>query len=252
MGDISTSYKFSGNVETKNRQTVMSEKIMQVSKIYFKEGDTVKAGDILIKTSVGEQIKAKINGEIVNLDIEEGAQVMAGKKLMSIVDYDHLQVSVKVDEYDLTAVAKDKETTVSIGGIKKELTGTISSISKEGTSGNGITFFTAIIDLAKDADLRIGMSAEVTMENESVTGVVRLPMTAIQFDEENKAYVLKKGENNTYIKTGITTGINDGTTVEIKNGVVAGETIFYTKTKAGSTGFGGMRNREGVASGRNS
>jgi Na+-transporting NADH:ubiquinone oxidoreductase subunit NqrF len=35
-------YSFSGNVETKNRQTVVSEKMMQISDIKVKEGDKVK------------------------------------------------------------------------------------------------------------------------------------------------------------------------------------------------------------------
>ena len=62
--DITTYYSFSGNVETKNRQTVMSEKVMQISAINFKEGDTVKEGDVLIKTTAGDKIKSKIGGVV--------------------------------------------------------------------------------------------------------------------------------------------------------------------------------------------
>jgi len=263
-GDITTNYTFSGNIETKNRQTVMSEKIMQVSKLNFQEGATVKEGDILIKTTTGDEIKAKINGEITNLAAEEGAQVMAGTTLMEIVDYDNLQISIKVDEYDLPSVKTGREatvkigaiqkyltgkisrisregtvaggvtffTTVKIGAIQKYLTGKISRISREGTVAGGVTFFTADIDLAKNASLLIGMTADVTIQNQKATGVVTLPMTAIQFDANNAPFVLKKGENNTVVQTEITTGINDGQTVEIKKGVAEGETIYYSKTKA--------------------
>ncbi len=231
-GDITTNYTFSGNIETKNRQTVMSEKIMQVSKLNFQEGATVKEGDILIKTTTGDEIKAKINGEITNLAAEEGAQVMAGTTLMEIVDYDNLQISIKVDEYDLPSVKTGREATVKIGAIQKYLTGKISRISREGTVAGGVTFFTADIDLAKNASLLIGMTADVTIQNQKATGVVTLPMTAIQFDANNAPFVLKKGENNTVVQTEITTGINDGQTVEIKKGVAEGETIYYSKTKA--------------------
>ena len=68
-------------------------------------------------------------------------------------------------------------------------------------------------------------------------------MKAIQFDDNNNPYVLKKGEKNAAVKTEITTGINDGTTVEVKSGVSSEETILYTKaTKAATTtGMGASR-----------
>jgi multidrug efflux pump subunit AcrA (membrane-fusion protein) len=114
-GDIFTYYSFSGNIQAKNRQTVMSEKVMQISEVDVKDGDAVKEGDILMKTTTGDEITAPIDGEVVNLNAEENAQVMAGFKLMDIVDYKHLEVEVKVDEYDLSAIKAGKETTVTIG-----------------------------------------------------------------------------------------------------------------------------------------
>jgi len=86
------------------------------------------------------------------------------------------------------------------------------------------------------------MTAEVTLTKEQVAGVVTLPMTAIQFDNNNNPYVLKKGENSTIINTEITTGINDGIIVEITNGVAEGETIYYPKIIAANDfDFGSRR-----------
>ncbi|KUO61416.1 MAG: RND transporter [Gracilibacter sp. BRH_c7a] len=242
IGDISNNYKFQGNVETKNRQTVLSERVMQVSKINYQEGDIVKEGDVLINSTTRDEIKAKINGEIVNLNLEEGSQVMAGTVLMEIVDYQNLEISIKVDEYDLPAVKKDQKAIVNIAAVQKVLEGTISGISKEGTVMSGVTFFPATIDLSPDSSLKIGMTAEVTLTKEQVAGVVTLPMTAIQFDNNNNPYVLKKGENSTIINTEITTGINDGIIVEITNGVAEGETIYYPKIIAANDfDFGSRR-----------
>jgi len=238
--DITTYYSFSGNVETKNRQTVMSEKVMQVSDIKVKEGATVKENAVLIKTTAGDEIKSKISGEIVNINVEENAQVMAGAKLLEIVDYNNLEINVKVDEYDIGALEKGKETTVKIGAINKEIKGKISSMSKEGQITNGVTYFTSTIDLEKDSSLKIGMSAEVKLISNKAAGATTLPMNAIWFDDNNKPYVLKKGEKGAAVKTEITTGINDGTTVEIKSGVLNGETILYTKSKAAAAPAGGM------------
>lgn len=231
-GDITTNYTFSGNIEAKNRQAVVAERIIQVSKIYFLEGEKVKAGDVLIGTTTGEKIKAKINGEVANLEVDEGSQVMAGTKLMDIVDYDNLQIGIKVDEYDLPAVKPGKAATVRIEAIQKDLQGTVRSIAKEGSVVNGVTFFTAVIDPKKDQSLKIGMTADVTILNQKAGGVVTLPMTAIQFDANNKPYVLKMGANKAMVQTMITTGINNGQKAEIKQGVTEGETVYYAKITA--------------------
>lgn len=243
-GDITTYYSFSGNIATKNRQTIISEKVMQISEIEIAEGDSVEEGDVLMKSTTDDEIVAKISGEIVNLNVEENAQVMTGIKLLEIVDYSDLEISVKVDEYDISAIEVGKETSVTIGAIDKELTGTISNISKEGQVLNGITFFVATIDLEPDDSLRVGMSAEVKLISDQANGVVTLPMTAIQFDDNNNPYVLKKDANDIIINTEITTGINDSSTVEVTSGITKGEDIFYPSTTAtaGGFAFGGGRN----------
>jgi len=250
IADIITYNSFSGNVETKNRQTVIAEKIMQVSEIKVKEGDIVNEGTVLIKTTVGDIIKSKISGEIVNINVEENAQVMSGTKLLEIVDYNNLKINVKVDEYDIPAIEKGKEATVKIGAINKEIKGKINNVSNEGQIVNGVTFFTATIDIEKDKSIKIGMSAEVTLIRNNATGVVTLPMIAVQFDSNNKPFVLRKGENDEVIRTEITTGINDGSTVEVKNGVSNGETILYKKAEASTgMGFPGGANRKSVGGG---
>ncbi|MEL1135928.1 HlyD family efflux transporter periplasmic adaptor subunit [Desulfitobacterium sp. THU1] len=237
-GDITTYYSFTGNVDTKNRQTVTADKMMQLSQINVSEGDGVKVGDILIKTTTGETLKAKIAGEVINLAAEEDAQIMPATKLLDIVDFNNLETKVKVDEYDLASVTVNKDATVRIDAINKEIKGKISSLSKEGQIANGVTFFTATVDLAKDANLKIGMTAEVKLLNNQATGVVTLPMAAIQFDDQNKPFILKKDATGAAVKTEIATGINDGTIVEIKDGVASEETILYPKaTPAPITGF---------------
>lgn len=240
-GDITTYYSFSGNVETKNRQTVLSEKLMQISTLNVQEGDKVEEGDVLIETSTGDELKAEIDGVVTNVNTEENAQVMAGVKLLEIVDNNNLKINVKVDEYDISALKVGEKTTVKIGAIDKEITGKIKSISEEGQTVNGVTYFTATIDLKKDSSVKIGMSAEVKLISDQVSDVVTLPMSVIQFDENNNPYVFKADEKDSPVKVEITTGINDGVSVEVTSGISNGETILYPKSSTTSSGmsFGG-------------
>lgn len=242
VGDITTYYTFTGNIEAKDRQSVISGKVMQISKIYVENGDMVEEGDDLLKTTMGEYIEAEIDGEVVNLDVEVNQQVMSGVKLLDVVDYSAMQIEVKVDEYDLPAVTVGKEATIKISALDKELTGTVKSISKEGTISNGVTYFDAVIELSYDESIKVGMSTEVKLIHENATGAVLLPMTAIQFDSDNNPYVLKKDVNNKYSKSDITVGINDGVNVEILSGVAESDTVYYTKSNSiTQMGFGGVR-----------
>jgi len=84
----------------------------------------------------------------------------------------------------------------------------------------------------KEDGIRTGMSAEVTLLSDNVRGAVLLPMNVIQFDEQNNPYVLKLDEKKSVVKAMITTGITDGTSVEIKSGVLPGERVFYKNSTA--------------------
>jgi multidrug efflux pump subunit AcrA (membrane-fusion protein) len=154
---------------------------------------------------------------------------MPGTRLVDIVDYDHIEIAFKVDEYDVGALAVGKEAIAKIGAAGKDIKGKISDISREGQIINGVTLFTATMDIDKDEDIRIGMSAEVKLLSERAENVVIIPMNVILFDEKNQPYVLKKGNRNKVVREKITTGIHDGTFVEVKSGVEAGETILYRK-----------------------
>jgi len=173
-GTITTYYSFSGNVEARYRQTVISDKFMQIADVKVEEGDRVEEGDELFRTTAGERVKATIDGEVANLDVEEDERVAAGVRLLEVIDYDALEVKVKVDEYDVDAIKKGEEATIFISATGKEVKGKVNDVSRAGEVADGVTFFTATIGLDKDETLRIGMSAEVRLVGDSVKDAVTL------------------------------------------------------------------------------
>lgn len=229
-GDITTYYSFSGNVESKEKQSVLADKMMQISSIHVQEGDIVHKDDVLMETTAGEQIKAEIDGEVTKLYVEESSPVAAGSQLIDLVNYDDLQVTVKVDEYDVKALQEGKQVTVSIGALDdKEVSGTISKVSRQAVVANGLSYFTASVDLEQDPDILVGMSAEVEMVNQQVSGVVTLDMEALQFDAYNHPYVYYRNEQGKVDTKTVEVGINDGNTVEITEGLQEEETVLVPK-----------------------
>jgi len=237
-GSIETYNTFSGNVESKNTQNVMAEKVLQISDIKAARGDKVEKDAVLFKTTQGEEIKAKVAGTVSKVYVEEGASVMAGTKLCDIIDFNNLQVTVKVDEYDLSCITKDKKIAITIGAIDKEITGTISDISDTAINQNGIAYFTAAVDLTKDSAIKVGMTAEAKILNKSAKDVLTITMKALQFDEDDKPYVNIKDDKGMPVKRFVKVGINDGKRVEISDGLTAGQVIMNQKNEESSKSGG--------------
>ncbi len=229
--DVTTYYNFNGNIEAKDNQIVIADTMMQIKTIYVEEGDTVKKDDILFETTQGQKIKAKIDGEVGEILIEEGAALMTGTKMTTLTDYSNLQVTVKVDEYDIASMAQDKEVTVLVNALNKEITGKIAKVSKEAITVNGVSYFTASIDLENDPDLLVGMSTEVTMISQSAPNATTISMKALQFDNENQPFVYYKDNSDKVAAKAVTVGINDGNIVQIEDGVKSGEVVLLPKEK---------------------
>ncbi len=244
-GDLTTYYSFSGSVEAKNRETLFADKATQIKEINVEEGQSVKQDDTLLTSNSNQKIKAGIDGEVSTIYAEENEQLMPGAKLMDIVDYDHLQISIKVDEYDLAAITEGKEATVTISALSKDVTGTIESISKEGTYTNGVTFFTATIALPADKDIKVGMSAEAKVMNKNVKNALLIPVSYITFDAQNNAFVNVKSDKNMK-SVPVEIGLTDGLHAEVLSGITENDTLLAANAKsAGFTPpFGRMRNQE--------
>ncbi|MDR7855102.1 efflux RND transporter periplasmic adaptor subunit [Tissierella sp.] len=245
-GDVSTYYSFAGSIEAKNRQTIFAEQAIQIKEFKVQTGDMVKKDDVIYETNRGVEVKSEIDGEILDIFVEEDEQLMPGAKIIEIVDYKDLQLRVKVDEYDLKSIEKDIKASITIHALSKDFEGIVTDIAKEGIFMNGVTFFNTTISIENEGDILVGMSAEAKVLNESAEAVAILPMTAINFRDDNSPYVNVKKEG--LIETvDVELGITDGINVEIKSGVNISDKVFVPK-KANHN-FGPP---EGVRNSRNS
>ena len=234
IGDITTYYSFSGSVETQHRQTVVSNVQMNVSDVYVQVGDTVQQNDTLLTSTYGTRYKAKIDGEVTRLSVAEGDSVAAGTIMVEIVDFNNLEISINIDEYDIGAVEVGKPASVRIDALDRDFSGTISSVSRDGQETNGAVYYTATIALDSDDALLTGMSAEVKVESQKVQNVVTLPMSVINFDENNNPYVLIRDGQKNVVEVGVEVGINDGVTVEVLSGVKEGDIVLFENESASS------------------
>lgn len=229
-GDISTYYSFSGNVEAKNRKIIYANQVLQIKEFRVEVGELIEEDDDLYKTTYGSIAESPIDGEVLDIYVSENEQIPGGSMIMEIVDYSDLQISIKVDEYDLSAIKEGVEATVTIHALNKDVMGTVIEVSKEGTYVNGVAYFDAVISIPADDAVRVGMSTEATILNQSTSDTLILPMTAIQYDSDDVPFVYIKSDSGLetiYVELGIT----DGLDVEILSGLNEGDTVFVPMTQ---------------------
>ena len=210
-----------------------------------------KAAYEIVENQVGDtEVVADINGEVTKIYPDINNSLMVGSSIMDISNFSEMKAVIKVDEYDISSVSKDKDVIVRVDALDKEFKGKISKIAKEviknktGVSLNEIAYYSAEVDIDNSSELYSGMSVEVKVLNQSVTNVVTISMKALQFDNENQPFVFYLDEQGKIGTKQVKIGINDGVAVEITEGLNADDVILAPKKSMMFTPFDMMSGGE--------
>lgn len=226
-GDISTTYSFTGSLAAARTQTAAAMTADRVKDVYVKANDQVEEGDRLIRMASGEIIKAETDGEVISLNVEEDDLVAAGSVLAVVMDIGRMEAKINVDEYDAEAIELGRAVSVTVNALDETVDGTIKSFSKQAVSMGTMAAYTAAVQLDVPEKALPGMQVEVKMLNEKAEDTLLLKVDALQFDEENRVFVLTKNEEGEYVQNYVETGINDGSMVQILAGLEEEETVYY-------------------------
>ncbi len=146
---------------------------------------------------------------------------------------DTMVLSVNVDELDINSVSKDQQAEVTLDAIEDETyTGTVTKVgSSASSSSGGVAKYTVELTIAKDERMKEGMNASAVITIEERENVVTIPVNALQ-ERGNRVFVFteKDGDGNLSGEQEVTTGLSDGNTVEIAEGLSEGDIIYYQKT----------------------
>lgn len=154
-----------------------------------------------------------------------------------------MNITVSVDESDILSISVGQEATVTCDSLEDQtFTGTVTEINTEGSSSNGVTTYSAVISVPRDANMLAGMSADVTITIEGVDNALLIPEAALN-KTSSTAYVYTSYDEETDTlgdMVEVTIGISNGNYVEIIDGLSEGDTVYYTDTDEDSFDFGGF------------
>jgi len=176
---------------------------------------------------------SEVSGEVTKIYVDVNDAITQNTSIMDIVNYNNLEISIKVDEYDLSAIHEGIDAEVYLGAIGKTVTGTISEIARGASVENGVSYFETTVVLPKDTSLRVGLSAEVKVVTQSAKNAVTVPVKAIKYEVSN-TYVQNYNDKGTLEKIPVTLGISNGNYIEVKKGLNAGDTIVFIDSTAAS------------------
>jgi len=225
--DIVTYYSFSGNLTPVTDETQTAKESLKVKEVYVAEGEAVVKGDVLLRGTDGTRVYAAYTGTVETLFAEKDDTLQPGSQIARIVDYDTLEVSVDVDEYDIGAMNIGKEGIVYLNALERSIPGVVSEVSREATREGGVSYYEAKLQVDAGSDVRSGMSVEVTILNQQALAAPSLSLDALSYDEYNRPYVLQKDAEGQMTAVSVETGISDGKNIQILSGLSEGDVIYY-------------------------
>ena len=236
-GNISNSLSFSGTMQLINNKSYTASSQAKVREVYVSVGDLVKEGDKLMRLSDGTTITADFDGKINKVDREKGDEVNPNDTLVQVADFDHMRVSIRIGESNITAVDIGQACRVTVSSINATFNSAISAIDYASYTGNNVAYYTTTIDVDTSSvdNVYPGMQATVTIPQQEANNVVVLKMDAISTMPDNSAFVYKQDESGAMTEVPVTVGVSNGNYVEIKSGVADGETVYaVAKTETDS------------------
>ena len=256
-GTISNSLSFSGTLQTINNKTYTASGTVTVRNLYVSVGTDVKAGDKLMRLSNGQTLTADFDGRVNQLPVAEGDEVPSGETLAQVVDFTHMKVSVRVDEYDISDVKAGDACRVTTTATENTFDSVIDNINYVSSSTGSVAYYTAIAYVDVQDGVYPGMQVTVTIPKEEAANVVILKEDALSFDYNNHAFVYQRDDQGNLQQVYVKTGVSNGNYVEITEGLQSGDSVFVevkaetTSTASLLSSLFGRQNFMGGGSNRN-
>ena len=152
------------------------------------------------------------------------------KELLRVVPQDAMTVEVVVDELDITSVAVGQEAEITVDALPgRAYTGVVQQVDPNGKNNGGNTKYTVTISIPRDEKMLNGMNATAILTVGVTDEVLTLPAAALtQKGRRTLVYTGYDPAAETLLDpVEIVTGVSDGVTVEILEGLTEGQTVYY-------------------------
>jgi membrane fusion protein, macrolide-specific efflux system len=184
-----------------------------VEKIYVQEGQTVRAGDPLIKFIGSGLLRAPFAGTIVNAPLRDAEPVLPHTKALSMADLTDLYLEVSIEQEGALKVRREQNASITFEGYQgPSLKGKVRAIFPRDDE-----FIVHIEAEGMPDSLLPGMSADVAIEIGRRENAIMIPINAVT---DGRVTIIRNGKRQT---SKVETGLTEGPLIEITNNAVLPE-----------------------------
>jgi len=185
-------------------------------------------------SEVSNRIVSPVAGTVLSLDVHSGDPVVpltsyqAGTVLLTLADMGKLIFRGTVDEVDVGKLTLGQPVRYTVGAIpNQEVGGSLRRISPKARKQDSATIFDIEAEISNtgQAVLRAGYSANAKITIAQADSVLVIPERVVRY-ENGKAKVRIPSKNGKPTEREITTGLSDGLSVEVKEGLSEGDAIL--------------------------
>ena len=175
-------------------------------------------------------IRSTVSGLILDIPVKVGNTVILsntfndGTTIATVANMNDLIFRGNIDETEVGSLVTGMSMKITIGALQNEkLQARLEYISPKAVENNGANQFelkAAITGLGR-TQLRSGYSANAEIVLAQANQVLTVPESAIEFEGNNTyVYIVKgSGEQQTFERRRVVTGLSDGINIEIKSGL---------------------------------
>ena len=140
-------------------------------------------------------VTAPISGIVTTVNLEAGDRYNGGA-IVTIEDISSYEVTVEIDEYDISKIKVGQKVVIKTNGTGDlELEGKVISIAPRATAGANVTYTVKTSIDTSCEDLRMDMTAKLSIIISSKENVLTVPYAAVQTAEDGSFYVEVVDEN---------------------------------------------------------
>lgn len=206
-----------GTVEAVHSFQVKAGVAAIINDLRVVEGTPVKKGDLLVSLSEGFNVRAPFDGVVTRVNYKLGESVFAGNVIAEMMDPEHREIKVVLDQRAAIRVARGQNVRMSFDGLRDQtVTGKVRSVFSSQSR------FTVMIDSEELPEpILPGMAADISIEVGRKENVILLPVAAL--DGGFVTRVRDGRKEKVSVKTGLTNEEN----VEILEGDLhAGDSVL--------------------------
>jgi membrane fusion protein, macrolide-specific efflux system len=189
------------------------------------------------------KITAPMNGEVVAIVTQEGQTVVAAQQapvILKLADLDHMTVKAQVSEADVIRIRPGQPAYFTIlGDSDARHAGTLRAVepapqdfSSTDPKTSAPVFYNALFETANpDHQLRIGMTAQVTVALQRADNVLIVPISALgrrMQDGRCPVRVVRPDGSTTTMMVAV--GINDRVNIQVVDGLHEGDEVITADT----------------------